>query len=88
MGPSAKASGNGVAADDPRTRRPVLIDLAIVIAFAATFNVITFRCYLTAFCFKPDLSNIPTNFVEKGKTQVLPISVYTYWLIEVNSGYV
>jgi membrane protease YdiL (CAAX protease family) len=41
--PSAKASGSGVATDDPRTRRPAAIDLAIVIAFAATLNVIAFR---------------------------------------------
>jgi membrane protease YdiL (CAAX protease family) len=56
MDRSTEASGNGVATHDPRTRRPAVIDLAIVIAFAATFNVITFRMTeryagpVTAFC--------------------------------------
>jgi membrane protease YdiL (CAAX protease family) len=40
---SDQATGNGVATADPHTWRPALVDLAIVIAFAATFNVITFR---------------------------------------------
>jgi membrane protease YdiL (CAAX protease family) len=41
--PSAKAGSNGLATNAPPTRRPAVIDLAIVIAFAATLNVITFR---------------------------------------------